>query len=231
MSAIREDTTVSLLQKFSKTLSLGEKFSLQRATDYVHGFDPNKSSGTVQTGIRSMTTNASGRLKDYRIVKDKEWQDGKNRDLFFQEDDGLYRLYVQGQDHEPLYYDRIKTEAVELAKDEEELAKEGPIPDYGPKEPFYPLRPETWPSCLCVYAIETRRKGTYTYVGEGDGQKRLKSHFEKYWFRGAFVHRGWFVRCDDKLKRKLLEQILINAFRPIINVMHVDDDDEEEETS
>jgi hypothetical protein len=240
MSPPGNTTAVSALQEFAEEksrLAGNPEFSQSEMIDYVMS-RRSCDRKTIINGLKSMTTNSRSRQDDYRIVKGKEWRDGKNRDLFFRLDDGGYRLYDPSRDPEPFYYTGTEEDAEAAEERAVEEASDDPAPEFIPGlgevtyfDPFDDHERDNLPREAGIYAFRHISK-RYSYIGKTSNlRSRVKHHYRQArWCvpNDVIKNKCWFVRVPDEDLRNTIEAMLIMVAEPIYNYHHIDRDDEED---
>ena len=78
---------------------------------------------------------------------------------------------------------------------------------------FNPHDLNTVPAEPGIYVIYCSN-GVITYIGESNNVKnRINTHKDKFWFKEPLAHSGLFVKVDDTVMRRHIEDILLNVVR------------------
>lgn len=142
---------------------------------------------------------------------------------------GIYNLEV-GNSRNPQEATRKKLEKAlgETAPSTltAEAAREQEVVGLGTLVDFDPYADDSLPDCPGVYVFYdiTDRP---VYVGKASKRpirKRIREHYEKFWFRRPVVDRGSFIRIDDGALCDQVEQVLIKFLKSnaLLNKQHVD---------
>jgi hypothetical protein len=245
MNRLGNTTAVSAIQEFYEKKSRlpldQQSFTYQQLIVYCKSIGP-WDVHTIGNGFRSMVTNLESRKANYRIVENKEWADGKKRDLFFKEGE-TYRLYNPDTDPKPLYYTGTDQDAEEAeAEEQEEAAAEEAaeeaidpilsiIPGLGKIKYFNPFDNETFPTCPGVYLFKRPDKLEFVRIGKGKNLRpRIISYKPYYWYRPEMLSaKCWYIEIEDKVLREMFEAIAIKLTNPMGNVQHIGYEEDEEE--
>jgi hypothetical protein len=110
-------------------------------------------------------------------------------------------------------------DVVEAAEQQAEISGVGQFVDFDPHdENDFPSEPGVY----VFYDVSDRP----IYVGEsGDIKKRIRSgHTDKFWYRSPIVDKASYVRVDDQLLRRQIENALIKFLKSnaVINQRQVE---------
>ena len=113
---------------------------------------------------------------------------------------------------------KVPVEVKEVSDEASRIEGLGSIQDFSPHEE------EELPTTSGVYLLYDVSQRPI-YIGESKNiKRRLKQHFEKFWFRSPIVEYASYIEIQDDKLRKQVEDVLIKSLKSnaVINYKGVD---------